>query len=200
MAKYKNDNKTAKETARKQLTIKLVEAGSKLLTKLEQEVLTQVLINEKSFAEIGDYRQLTASRVRQIFEKGIRRLSGFINNIDERVTKYTEVIEKFEAMELKLGEYLQKEQAETKEKDLFASFPPETQTLLKTKIVDTELSARVKNTCEKGNVWGDSVKTVYDLIRVGKKDFLKFRNCGKKSIDEIEDFFRKHNLSWEMLE
>lgn len=196
MRKYKNDNKTAKETARKELTIKLVEVGSKLLTKLEQEVLTQVLINEKSFAEIGDYRQLTAGRVRQIFEKGIRRINAFLSTIDERMVRYLEISEKYAEMEEKVTKYEEKEIEKTKDAQIMSSLPPTTQKLLKTKIVNTDLSARVKNACEKGNIWGERIETVENLIRTGKKELLKFRNFGNKSIDEIEEFFRKHNLSW----
>lgn len=198
--KFINDNKTAKEIARKELSSKLVEVGSKLLTKLEQEVLIQVLINEKTFAEIADYRQLTSGRIKQIFQKGIRRLNHFLNSFDEKLTKYNEVIDKYSELVMRVEEYEKEAKERNKKKNILESFSLEIQNLLKTKIADTELLARVKNTCEKGDVFGrNTVETIADLVKLNPKELLKFRNCGKKSITEIEEFFSKNHLHWGML-
>ena len=38
------------------------------------------------------------------------------------------------------------------------------------------------------------IKTIEELARFKREDFLKFRNIGKKSMDEIEEVLKKHNL------
>lgn len=197
--KYKQDNKGIKETTRIELSNKMVQTYSKHLTTLEREVLTKVLLDDKTFAEIADDRQLTSGRIKQLFEKAIKRLNHFIGSIDEKLSKYNEVIEKFSKMETLLNEYKKEEKLRSTKKSLIESFPLKIQKILQTKISDTILSARVKNICEKGNVWGKGVKTLEELIRLGPKELLKFRNCGKKSFDEIEDFFKENGLDWKML-
>ncbi|HWY13121.1 MAG TPA: DNA-directed RNA polymerase subunit alpha C-terminal domain-containing protein [Bacteroidia bacterium] len=198
--KFINDNKTAKEVARKELVNNLVLVVSKTFTKLEQEVLLEVFLNNKSFREIADYKDLTSFRIKQVFEKGVRRLKFFLYNMDEKVIKYNEAIENFSEMEALLKKYKEEEELRVTKKNIIESFSLEIQNLFKTKIADTGLSARVKNTCEKGDVFGrNTVETIADLVKLNPKEMLKFRNCGKKSITEIEDFFSVNNLSWGML-
>ncbi len=198
--KYKQDNKGIKEATRIDLTNKIVEVCSKLLTNLELEVLIGVLINNKSFAEIADKRQLTSGRIKQVFEKGIKRLNAFLNTVDERIVKYKEVAEKYSEMENRILEYEKEKQENNKQKEVWDTFSPEIQKLLLTKVIDTTLSERVKNICTKGNLFGENIETIADLVKLNPKRLLKFRNCGKKSITEIEDFFNENNLNWGMLE
>ena len=42
------------------------------------------------------------------------------------------------------------------------------------------------------------VDTVRDLVRLNKIDILKFRNAGKKTLAELDDFICAHNLNWGM--
>jgi len=187
------------ETARQELATNVVKVGAKTLTNLERLVLTQVLLEGKSFSEIADQRQLTSGRIKQIFQKGIRRLNHFLGHIDEKLMYYNEIIENHEDLKKRVGEYEKKEEEANKKKNILESFSPEIQTLLQTKIEETNLSARVKNLCKMGNVFGDKIGTVSDLVKLNRKEILKYRNCGKKSITEIEDFFSVNNLSWGML-
>lgn len=198
--KYKQDNKAIKEATRIELSNKLIQVCSKILTNLEQEVLRKVLLDDKTFAEIADERQLTSGRIKQIFQKAIKRLTNFIGTIDEKLSKYNEVVEKYSEMEALLNEYKKEENLRNTKKNIIESFPKKIQKLLQTKISDTILSARVKNICENGNIWGEGVKTIEELIQLGSKNLLKYRNCGKKSIDEIDEFFKKNNLDWKMLD
>ncbi len=54
--------------------------------------------------------------------------------------------------------------------------------LLKTKLVDMDLSVRALN-CLKAA----EVNTLGELVQFNKNDLLKFRNFGKKSLNELED-------------
>ena len=63
--------------------------------------------------------------------------------------------------------------------------------LLKTKLVDMNLSVRALN-CLKAA----EVDTLGDLVQFNKNDLLKFRNFGKKSLTELDDLLASLNLSF----
>lgn len=65
--------------------------------------------------------------------------------------------------------------------------------LLKTKLVDMDLSVRALN-CLKAA----EVETLGDLVSYNKNDLLKFRNFGKKSLTELEDLIEAKGLSFGM--
>ncbi len=65
--------------------------------------------------------------------------------------------------------------------------------MLKTKLVDMDLSVRALN-CLKAA----AVETLGDLVSFTKADLLKFRNFGKKSLTELEELVRSKNLSFGM--
>ena len=63
--------------------------------------------------------------------------------------------------------------------------------LLKTKLVDMNLSVRALN-CLKAA----EVETLGELVQLNKSDLLKFRNFGKKSLNELDDLLESLNLSF----
>ena len=63
--------------------------------------------------------------------------------------------------------------------------------LLKTKLVDMNLSVRALN-CLKAA----GVDTLGDLVQFNKTDLLKFRNFGKKSLTELDDLLLRMNLQF----
>ncbi len=65
--------------------------------------------------------------------------------------------------------------------------------LLKTKLVDMDLSVRALN-CLKAA----EVATLGQLVQFNKNDLLKFRNFGKKSLTEIEDMIKTKSLNFGM--
>jgi len=65
--------------------------------------------------------------------------------------------------------------------------------LLKTKLVDLDLSVRALN-CLKAA----EVDTLGDLVKYNKNDLLKFRNFGKKSLTELDDKLKSMNLTFGM--
>ena len=65
--------------------------------------------------------------------------------------------------------------------------------LLKTKLLDLDLSVRALN-CLKAA----EVDTVGDLVRYNRNDLLKFRNFGKKSLTELDDLLAGLNLHFGM--
>ncbi len=65
--------------------------------------------------------------------------------------------------------------------------------LLKTKLVDLDLSVRALNCLKAADV-----ETLADLVALNKHDLLKFRNFGKKSLTELEELIKSKNLHFGM--
>lgn len=65
--------------------------------------------------------------------------------------------------------------------------------LLKTKLVDMDLSVRALNCLKSAEV-----ETLSELVVFNKTDLLKFRNFGKKSLLELEDLLANQGLSFGM--
>ena len=63
--------------------------------------------------------------------------------------------------------------------------------LLKTKLIDMDLSVRALN-CLKAA----EVDTLGDLVSYNKNDLMKFRNFGKKSLTELEELVVLKGLGW----
>jgi DNA-directed RNA polymerase subunit alpha len=65
--------------------------------------------------------------------------------------------------------------------------------LLKTKLVDMDLSVRALNCLKAADV-----DTLGDLVQYNRNDLLKFRNFGKKSLTELDDLLSGLNLNFGM--
>ena len=65
--------------------------------------------------------------------------------------------------------------------------------LLKTKLTDMDLSVRALNCLQTAEV-----ETLGELVSFNKADLLKFRNFGRKSLNELESLVRSKNLEFGM--
>lgn len=65
--------------------------------------------------------------------------------------------------------------------------------MLKTKLVDMDLSVRALNCLKAADV-----ETLGDLVTFNKNDLLKFRNFGKKSLTELEELLSSMSLTFGM--
>ena len=65
--------------------------------------------------------------------------------------------------------------------------------LLKTRLVDMDLSVRALN-CLKAA----EIDTLGELVSINRNDLLKFRNFGKKSLTELDDMVKNKNLEFGM--
>ena len=85
---------------------------------------------------------------------------------------------------------------ETQEADTNEVFDEEVlhmRQLLKSKLVDMDLSVRALNCLKSAEV-----ETLAELVVFNKTDLLKFRNFGKKSLTELEELLTSLNLSFGM--
>jgi len=82
---------------------------------------------------------------------------------------------------------VKKETVESDEKDA------QMRQLLKTKLVDLDLSVRALNCLKAADI-----ETLGDLVQFNKNDLLKFRNFGKKSLAELEELLQSKGLYFGM--
>ncbi len=85
------------------------------------------------------------------------------------------------------------ESDEKKENDEFDEEVLHMRQLLKTKLVDLDLSVRALNCLKAADV-----DTLGELVVYHRNDLLKFRNFGKKSLVEIEDLLENRKLAFGM--
>ena len=81
----------------------------------------------------------------------------------------------------------------TKDGHMYDECGYEVNELLDKRLRDCELSVR-SLCCLKAA----ELETVRDLCRCSKTDLLKFRNFGKRSLMELEEFLEGNGLTWEM--
>ncbi|NDW08302.1 DNA-directed RNA polymerase subunit alpha [Dysgonomonas sp. 520] len=85
------------------------------------------------------------------------------------------------------------EQSESDGNDEFDEEILHMRQLLKSKLVDMNLSVRALNCLKSAEV-----ETLGELVQFNKNDLLKFRNFGKKSLTELDELLDSLNLSFGM--
>ena len=70
---------------------------------------------------------------------------------------------------------------------------PEMKALLSQKVEDLDLSVRTRNILKR-----NGIDTILDICRLKRTDCLKFRDAGKNTLTELDDFLTAHNLTWGM--
>jgi DNA-directed RNA polymerase subunit alpha len=85
---------------------------------------------------------------------------------------------------------------ETEERSVTEEFDENTlhvRQLLKTKLVDLDLSVRALNCLKAADV-----ETLGELVAYNRNDLLKFRNFGKKSLAELDELVQSKSLEFGM--
>lgn len=178
-----DDNKTLRAQSTKELLAAAISIGKATLTEREYSILEDVLVNQKTFRELGESLQLTRSRVKAIFQNGEKRLNNLFKGIHKRVTSYDALENELKEAEKKLAELQITVEKESK-------ISPELKALLATPISDLDFSARLLGVCVAAEI-----STVGDLVKFSKIDFLRMRNFGGKTMRELEDFLASKKIS-----
>lgn len=148
-------------------------------------------------------------RIRQIAEKAIRKsrdLSKF-SELSEKVHEYKTDIAGLKVIIKDLKDKLDKQEA-TKRAEKAMELTEKRQELIENdhlckllskRLIDCDLSVRVLNCLRFGGTeWGLYCETIGDLCKLSRTDFLKLRNAGNKSLNEVSEFLDKLGLSWGM--
>ena len=143
------------------------------IPKLYKKVLIEVLVNGKKIEDLRESFKLPKTRLKAIYSDGIKSLKLSILELNFRLEADLQELEK----------------STTIEKDI----PEALLEILSIKIVDMELSTRVKNICDSSGIY-----TFREVARYSKNDFLKLRNCGNLTAIEMEAYLKNLGLSWSM--
>lgn len=167
----------------------LLEGNITRLVSLHHKLLTEVLCNDKTFIELKDVVNLTTTRQKRVFDDAVFILNEHIKLLNKKLASSNKM--EAELLELRHWKYLLEASLEKKEEKIIN---PD----LKKKISQlvqqqAEFSTRIKQILSANNI-----NTIGDLMSYPRHELLKLRNCGKKSITEIETYFEKHELWWGM--
>lgn len=158
--------------------------------------------------EIGYKYGLTRERARQIVEKAIHKSSD-VTQIEYYITEAREIREENQTLKGILKNM--KEKLERYEKPITTPISDDEKKklliendelckLLSKNVLDCGFTVRTLNIMRAFHTvagWAEII-TIADLCKTSKLDFLKQRNCGKKTLSEIDDFLESHGLSWNM--
>ena len=152
------------------------------LMEREVEIVMLILQGDK-ISDVAQKIQLTRDRTRQIWEKAIRKMSYFPNEVrmrDERIEDLMRTIEDLEARIDQAG---------------IDKVPHSKANLLASSIYDYDFSVRTLNCLRAAEI-----RTVEDLIKYPRARLLKFRNFGKKALTELDEWLDEHGLAFAQYE
>lgn len=178
------------EAAAIEIVKRVLKADISRLMPVQQNILTEVLCNGKSFTELKDIVNLTTSRQKIIFDNAVSIVIDHIDRMNEGQKTQREM--EIELAELRHWKKLLEANLEKKAEKEIA---PELKDKLSQPVEVAEFSARCKNVLIAYEIY-----TIGDLIKCPRQELLKFRNFGKNSLMEIEAYFVKHGLWWHMIE
>lgn len=146
----------------------------------------------KSFEEIGEGLRpsLTCESARQAWRKTLRRfvfVKGAFFHLNSENDELKEILKEKNDEIARLHAQLEGRQAVIDDETHKMS------KLLATSVWDCDLSMRTLNTLRNADV-----ETLRDLVHLHRGDLLKFRNFGKKSLTELDEFLEHYGLSWNM--
>ena len=180
----------------------LLVAGDELLREREKDVLCQ-LMSGMTLEEVAEHYYLTRSRILQIVNKAINKISTMkswpkvhdeYKRICDENNRIRVLLEnqqhRIKDLETQLG--LQKE-TDGGESGVPGYSKMELAEVLGRRLVDDNLTVRSLNCLKAADI-----ETVGQLVRFRKTDLLKFRNFGKKSLTELDDYLDSLHLSFGM--
>lgn len=164
-----------------------------------QDVLTdreifvcKLLIKGHSLQGVSKLLGLSAELVRTIYFKAIKKVrKAFQNSIDE-MAKFKDENIKLQHRNLILENELLSEQSLASVKSILnqeESLCRNAQLLLTTSLSELPLPPRVKNVLNTINV-----TTFSEIPQLSQDLLLLVRNCGKKTINDLQVYLRKYNL------
>lgn len=135
----------------------------------ENEIV-YLILSGKRLKEVGEEMGLSEGRVREIWEKALRKWANYANQLQQKEAEIVSLKEKIERLE----------------SQLYDSLNPE---LLNKPIGECDFSVRVLNSLKAAEI-----ETVADLVRTKKTDLLKIRNVSQRAVLELSEWLEQHGL------
>lgn len=176
--------------------------GDDVLKEREKTFLT-MLLEGRSVKELSDDFGLTYTRIMQVVSHSIRKLSTVKTFSELRKeykqllfdnNNYQKIVQSLQNRIKQLESVNNIDSAPVSEYDyLLGDKGGSFTALLNKRIIDFNLTVRALNCLKSADI-----DTLGDLLKCKKKDLLKFRNFGKKSLSEIEDLLDSMKLHFGM--
>ncbi|MBA2612138.1 MAG: hypothetical protein H0U95_09210 [Bacteroidetes bacterium] len=186
MTTKKNNSQILKETGTFDLLSALLNVRFGKQFEVYNKALVEILIKGSTINEASVNLQLTTKRFTKVFEDAVKQLKKDLSQVEP----------KFEAVTLLLAEHkkaLQKIDDLEKVLNARASIPAELKPKFDVSVYDAGFTKRVLSVCEH-----EDIRTIGELVTMRRSAFVKFRNCGEKSADEVEVYLKNIGLIWDM--
>ena len=152
---------------------------------LREKKIMQAFFNGDRISDIADNFELSRERVRQIVIKAIRKFNYAIEELVDLKMENNSLKE--EIKNVKMQFIMQEGEKEEEQPE---DVPP---SLFSIRLVNCNLPVRVLNVTKEADI-----DTIGDLVQYSKLDMIKFRNFGKKSLMQLDDFIHEMGLEWGM--
>lgn len=172
-----------------------LEVICKTLTPRESDLLREIIWDCKAVETVAKKWGLTNIRVRQILDKAKRRVLHTsrleLFNWEKHITERQKLLFEIDQLKREKNELALSLGKDPDQPILFTKVPKHPKLLIK--LIDCDLSVRALNCLKSADI-----ETLEELISYDKTQFFKFRNFGKKSLTEIEEFLSSKGLSFGM--
>ena len=152
---------------------------------LREKKIMQAFFNGDRISDIADNFELSRERVRQIVIKAIRKFNYAIEELVDLKLENNSLKEEIKNVKM---QFIMQEGK--KEEEQSEDVPP---SLFSIRLVNCNLPVRVLNVTKAADI-----DTIGDLVQYSKLDMIKFRNFGKKSLMQLDDFIHEMGLEWGM--
>lgn len=159
------------------------------LNRRDRFVLDSCLSN-MNFKDVAEKCNLTPTRIGHIFHKSLRITTRVCSDMKKNYEKFEKsyISLQEEIKLLKKQNYELKAQLFDLNKDS-QLLSENTDSILYTSVFDLDASVRLMNVLR-----ANDCKTLGDVVRHERRDFLRFRNFGSKSLSELIDILEKYDL------
>lgn len=150
---------------------------------MREKKIMQSFFNGDRISNIAEELELSRERVRQIVVKAIRKFNYAIKELADLKQENNSLKEEIKNVKMQL---IMQEGEEEQSEDV----PP---SVFSIRLVNCNLPVRVLNVTKAADI-----DTIGDLVQYSKFEMVKFRNFGKKSLMQLDEFIHEMGLEWGM--
>ena len=150
-----------------------------------EKKIMQAFFDGDRISDIANRFELSRERVRQIVIKAIRKFDCAIEELVGLKNENDSL--KKEIKDIKMQLVMQEGK---KEEDLSEDVPP---SVFSIRLVNCNLPVRILNVAKAADI-----DTIGDLVQYSKFEMFKFRNFGKRSLMQLDEFIHEMGLEWGM--
>ena len=151
---------------------------------MREKKIMQAFFNGDRISNIAEELELSRERVRQIVVKTIRKFNYAIKELADLKQENNSLKEEIKNVKMQL--IMQEGEEEEQSEDV----PP---SVFSIRLVNCNLPVRVLNVTKAADI-----DTIGDLVQYSKFEMVKFRNFGKKSLMQLDEFIHEMGLEWGM--